>query len=184
MYHRRFFSDIRHTTLLILGLWLGAEVVTPVAILAIPWVALAGACQTAFNANYLIMARHYARQLERYLNTSTGTEVLVAHQVEDVYLFPLDQPRLVTLGFGSAYSWFGWMTAFYTLSGIGAYFGALWWGWSLLAGAAGAAYLAVLGVLTVGALATGLWWFPGGAGESRLRTSLAGIGRLHQPTPG
>ncbi len=29
-------------------------------------------------------------------------------------------------------------------------------------------YLAILTPLTLGALVAGLWWFPGGAGESRL----------------
>ena len=178
-YHRRFFGDIRMVLVLtvvlfVLGFW---EV--PAAFLLIPFVALYGAVQTAFDASYLIFARHYAARLEQLLNTRTGEKVHVAAEMEDVYLFPLDVTKVVTAAFGSRFSWFGFVTLFYTTLGVvGAAFGlALGWvaylddqgtGWQF-------AYLLTFAALTTVTLITGVWWFVGGEGERRLRTVLEGF---------
>ncbi len=178
-YHRRFFGDVRMVlvvtvTLFVLGFW---EV--PAAFLLIPFVALYGAVQTAFDASYLIFARHYAARLEALIDTRTGETVHVAAQMEDVYLFPLDQTKIVTAAFGPGFTWFGFVTLFYTALGVaGAGFGlALGWvtylgdqqtGWQL-------AYLLTVAALTTVTLFTGVWWFVGGEGERRLRTVLDGF---------
>ena len=174
-YHRRFFGDIRFSTTLILGLaalgfW-GIEEL----FLAIPAVALVGACQTAFDASYLIFARQYAASLESFLNRKVGEEVLVAARLEHDYLFPLDDPKIVTLALGSGFSWFGFMTALYTVVGAASFVIGLVLGWGVLtdSGAAWmAGYLIVLLGLTTVALGVGWWWFVAGNGERRLRRIL------------
>jgi hypothetical protein len=176
-YHERFFSDVRFTTvsavaLFVLGFW---EV--PLAFLLIPPVALLGAAQTAFDASYLIFSRHYSETLERYLNEEVEASVLVAHEMENRYLFPLNDRKIVTASFGRDFSWFGFMTLFYTVMGVFAFgFGiALGWDPLLDAGSGWAiAYLASLGALAGVALVTGWWWFVGGAGERRLADVLEG----------
>ncbi len=147
----------------------------PEVFAVVPLVALLGACQTAFDASYLIFARQYAASLEGYLNRHLGEEVLVAARLEDAYFFPLDRRKVVTLAFGEGFSWFGFMTALYTAAGVVAYVTGLALAVPVLREeAAGwlAPYLIVLGVLTAAALAAGLWWFASGAGERRLRRIL------------
>jgi hypothetical protein len=173
LYHRRFFSDVRYTTVVILGLFVAGVAIERALFLLVPVVALIGACQTAFDASYLIFSRQYATRLERFLNRELGRDVLVAHRLEDVYLFPLDRPKIVTLAGGSSFTWFGFMTAFYTLIGAASYLAGLWLGLSALPEGLGRiAYWTLLLGLTLAALVVGGWWFVGGEGERRLRTVL------------
>ncbi len=176
MYHRRFFSDIRFTTvmslaLLALGVWL-----SDYFFLAVPVIALLGAAQTAFDASYLIFSRQYATRLERYLNARMEEPVLVANLLEDSYLFPLDQRKIVTLAFGSGFTWFGWMTALYTLTGIAVYGTGLYLSLGVLdetgSLALAATYLVSLSAVTVATIGVGSWWFAGGEGERRLASVL------------
>jgi hypothetical protein len=166
MYHRRFFSDVRYITLLVLGLFVLAWTVNEALLLLVPFVALIGACQTAFDASYLIFSRRYAAALERRINTLAGTELLVGNRLEDAYLFSLDRTA------GSGFTWFGFMTAFYTLLGIGAYAVGLIGGLEHLDDAVAPLYLVGLLGLTGFALVFGVWWFVTGKGDRRLTDIL------------
>ncbi len=174
-YHERFFGDVRFITvgvvvLFVIGWW---EV--PFAFLLIPPLTLIGAAQTAFDASYLIFSRHYAARLERYLNQEVGSAVLIAHELEEEYLFPLSSRKIVTAAFGRGFSWFGFMTLFYTALGVLAFAFGLALGWHSLTDAGTGwtvAYLAALGVSGATALVVGWWWFVSGTGERRLSTVL------------
>ena len=174
-YHERFFSDIRNTTLLVFGLlvigWAGIEE----AFLLVPISALLGGNQTAFDASYLHFARHYAARLETDLNTGIRRKVLVGSDLEDRYLYPLNERKLVTAHLGSGFSWFGWQTLLYTLTGALAFGTGIALGWPVLS-AAGTAwqvfYLGAIGLMAVASLVIGGWWFVSGVGERRLTDVL------------
>lgn len=174
-YHARFFADVRYSVTACLGLFVVAAAVDGRLMALIPVVALIGAAQTAFDASYLIFSRQYATRLERWLNHELGTEVLVANRLEDAYLFPLDKPKVVTLAWGGDFSWFGFMTAFYTVIGASVYTVGLVGGAAAIASSSrllGVSYLLAMGLITLVTLAVGWWWFPGGVGERRLRQIL------------
>lgn len=176
-YHGRFFSDVRFTTAAVLALFALGFWEVPEAFLLIPPVALLGAAQTAFDASYLIFARHYAAHLEAYLNAVVGTRVLVGARLEDRYLFPLHDRKIVAVAFGAGFSWFGFMTLLITSAGIAAFGFGMALGWETLreAGAGWAiAYVATIGAALLAALGVGVWWFVGGAGERRLTEILEG----------
>ena len=178
-YHHRFFADIRYSILAGGAAFVLGAATHPWFFAAAPVIALIGACTTAFHASYLIFSRQYAARLEGWLSERTGSP-LVAHRLEDAYLFPLDRRKIVTLVPGSGFTWFGFMTAFYTIVGAAAYAGgvvltatAVFDGrYGTLSAVLGGLYLGALGLLTLVSLAVGLWWFPGGEGESRLREIL------------
>ena len=93
-YHRRFLSDIRFTTLLVIGLFVaGTGLDQPGIYLFIPLVTLIGACQTAFDPCYLMFSRYYAQALEELVNAMLDRKVLIAHRIEESYLFPSEKPR-------------------------------------------------------------------------------------------
>jgi hypothetical protein len=174
-YHERFFSDIRNTTLLVLGLlvigWAGIEE----AFLLVPIAVLLGGNQTAFDASYLHFSRHYAATLESEINAGVRKKVLVGADLEDRYLYPLNERKLVTAHFGSGFSWFGWMTLLYTLTGALALGAGIALGWPVLVTAGNgwpAFYLVAVGAIATGSLVIGRWWFVNGAGEARLREVL------------
>jgi hypothetical protein len=137
-------------------------------------VALVGANQTAFDASYLYMARHYSAALEQEINSAMRRRMLVGADLEDRYLVPLKSKKLVGAGFGEDFSWFSWMTLFYTSLGALAYVAGIWLSWGVLEGVAQAAYLSCLGLLTALSVGVGWWWFVRGVGEDRLDEVLAG----------
>lgn len=175
MYHRLFFNDVRTALLVVVALlalgWWGI----PEMFLLVPFVCLWGATQTAFDASYLIMARHYAEALERFLNEHGADGVLVGAALESAYLFPLRDRKVVAVPVRGPWSWFSFMTIFVTANGLWAMVVGLWAGWETLVElgtVATVAYLAVLGALILGSLVTGFWWFVGGVGEGRLTAVL------------
>jgi len=174
-YHERFFADVRFATIAMSALFVVGFWEAPLAFLLIPPLALLAATQTAFDASYLIFSRQYAERLEVYLNTTAGANVLIAHELENRYLFPLNDRKIVTARFGENFSWFGFMTLFYTALGVLAFGFGLALGWTALTDAGGmwtAAYVSALGGSSVVALGVGWWWFVTGAGEARLRAVL------------
>jgi hypothetical protein len=175
-YHNRFFGDTRFTLMAELALLAGGLAIDTRLYLAVPVVALMGAVATAFDASYLIFSRQYATRLEQYLNREVGADVLIAHRLESVYLFPLDSKKIVTLPVGTPYTWFGFMTFFYTATGIGAYLVGLVASWDVLTGWApgwfAIGYLVSLGAMTALSLIVGWRWFVGGEGERRLKAIL------------
>ena len=167
-YHARFFADVRFTAAIGLLLGVAGYAVDRALFLAVPFVALLGASQTAFDASYLIFARQYAARLEGFLREQTGAP-LVAADLEAVYLFPLERRKVVTVPVGGPFTWFGFMTILYTMLGGLAAVAGLWLGWdSLAAGSPKWVYVGALTSLTMASLTVGGWWFGSGAGEQRL----------------
>jgi hypothetical protein len=174
-YHERFFSDVRLVAVATIVLFVVGWWEVPEAFLLIPPVALFGAAMTAFDASYLLFARHYAARLEDDLNTALGPDTLLAARVEDTYLFPLNDRKIVVAALGTGFTWFGFMTLFITAFGIAAFGFGLALGLPVLIDHGSGwvvAYLGVLAAATIAALGVGLWWFLGGEGERRLRAVL------------
>lgn len=174
-YHERFFSDIRLQVVLTVALFVLGFWEVEGAFLLIPVVALYGAVQTAFDASYLIFARQYASRLEGYLNSHLDSPVLVAAELEREYLFPLDDTKIVTAAFGPRFSYFGFVTLFFTALGVLTYLFGLVLGLEFLDRAGdlwAPAYLISLAAITLTALGVGWWWFVRGEGERRLRAIL------------
>jgi hypothetical protein len=175
LYHKRFFFDVNFTTVLIVALLVVGWWEVDPAFLLVPVVALMGAVATAFDASYLIFARWYAAYLERYLDDRLGERILVGAELEDTYLFELGATKVVTIPLDGGFTWFSFMTIFYTVIGALAYVVGIALGWDVLLDAPAGlfiVYLVGLVGLTFAALATGIWWFVGGEGERRLRKVL------------
>lgn len=172
LYHRRFFADVWLTLLTWLALLVAGDLGAERAFLALPFVPLFGAVFTAFDASYLVFARHYAASLERYLNRRLGDPVLVAAELEDAYLFRLGSRKVVAIG--RPFTWFGFVTAFCTALGMAGYGLGVHLGMGAVEGRpALGLFLGILGLFTLAALATGWWWFVAGTGEGRLARILA-----------
>jgi hypothetical protein len=168
-YHARFFADTRFTLVAVVSLLVVGSWAVPEAFLLVPVLALVGANQTAFDASYLYMARHYAAALEEEINAAMRRRMLVGADLEDCYLVPLHSKKLVGAGFGRDFTWFSWMTLFYTSLGALVYMAGVWLSWGVLEGFARAAYLIGLGALTALSVGVGWWWFVRGTGEDRLQ---------------
>lgn len=117
-YHALFFRQINFWIAMNVGL-LVASLFEPLraAVLLIPYLVLYAAMQGAFHFHYIIFARRYTRALEQKPNQLNGNDALIAHKLEDAYLFPLDAPRFVGVSFGNPSSFFSAITFHYGIAG-------------------------------------------------------------------
>jgi hypothetical protein len=132
-YHSLFFSQINFWIAVNVVL-LTASLLEPLraAVLLVPCLVLYAAMQGAFHFHYIIFARRYSRALERKLNQLNGSGALIAHKLEDAYLFPLDAPHFVGASLGNPLTFFSAITFHYGIAGTLLWTFALYRAWQLL----------------------------------------------------
>ncbi len=177
-YHALFFRQI--------NFWIAVNVVLLVAslleplraaALLIPYLVLYAAMQGAFHFHYIILARRYARALEQKLNQLNGKNLLIAHKLEDAYLFPLAAPRFVGVSLGNLLSFFSIITLHYGIAGTLLWALALYRVWQLLPQFAPNfapldVYVPVTIVWTLANMFYLVWYFVGQRDEQRVQTLL------------
>ena len=135
------------------------------AYMLIPFVSLFGSVLLSFHAHYLIFSRNYSEFIEFKLNNILGNDVLIAHKLENSYLFPIKDRKIVVAKLGSEFSWFGYVTLFITFIGISSYVYSIV---SLLNTEISLYYYLFIALITLITLIIGIWWFLLGNGEKRL----------------
>ena len=135
------------------------------AYMLIPFVSLFGSVLLSFHAHYLIFSRNYSEFIEIKLNNILGNDVLIAHKLENSYLFPIKDRKIVVAKLGSDFSWFGYVTLFITFIGISSYVYSII---SLLNTEISLYYYLFIALITLITLIIGIWWFLLGNGEKRL----------------
>ena len=135
------------------------------AYMLIPFVSLFGSVLLSFHAHYLIFSRNYSEFIEIKLNNILGNDVLIAHKLENSYLFPIKDRKIVVAKLGSDFSWFGYVTLFITFIGISSYVYSIV---SLLNTEISLYYYLFIAIITLITLIIGIWWFLLGNGEKRL----------------
>jgi len=135
------------------------------AYMLIPFVSLFGSVLLSFHAHYLIFSRNYSEFIEIKLNNILGNDVLIAHKLENSYLFPIKDRKIVVAKLGSDFSWFGYVTLFITFIGISSYVYSIV---RLLNTDINSNYYIFIGLITLITLIIGIWWFLLGNGENRL----------------
>lgn len=177
-YHSLFFRQI--------NFWIAVNVVLLVAslfeplraaVLLIPSLVLYAAMQGAFHFHYIILTRRYARALEQKLNQLNGNNALIAHKLEEAYLFPLDAPRFVGVSLGNPLTFFSAITFHYGIAGTLLWALALYRAWQLLPQLAPNFapldfYLPVTIVWTLVNMLYLGWHFVGQRDEGRVQTML------------
>lgn len=68
---------------------------TQASALLLPFVILYVGFHAAYLFSYVIFARTYAAALERRINAGLGTDVLIAHRLEEVYFGAPGDPKIV-----------------------------------------------------------------------------------------
>ena len=131
----------------------------------IPFISLFGSVLLAFHAHYLIFSRNYSEFIEIKMNKILGNDVLIAHKLENKYLFPINDKNIVVAKLGSEFTWFGVVTLFITFIGISSYVYSIV---RLLNTDINSNYYIFIGLITLITLIIGIWWFLLGNGENRL----------------
>ena len=135
------------------------------AYMLIPFISLFGSVLQAFHAHYLIFSRNYSEFIEIKMNKILGNDVLIAHKLENKYLFPINDRKIVVAKLGSEFTWFGFVTLFITFIGISSYVYSIV---RLLNTGINPNYYIFIALITLITLIIGIWWFLLGNGENRL----------------
>jgi len=163
-YHKQFLFDIRLLFFFtIIFFYLSGT--NNIAYFIIPIITLFGSVLLAFHAHYLIFSRNYSQFLEEKINKMSGKELLIGHKLENTYLFPVQDKKIVVAKLGKEFTWFGFFTLFITFFGISTYSYSVR---MLIIFKYDINYLIFLALITFITFIFGIWWFLLGNGEKKL----------------
>jgi len=163
-YHDQFLFDVRILFFFTI-IFHYLALTNNMAYMLIPFISLFGSVLLAFHAHYLIFSRNYSEFIEIKMNKILGNDVLIAHKLENKYLFPINDRKIVVAKLGSEFTWFGFVTLFITFIGISSYVYSIV---RLLNTDINSNYYIFIGLITLITLIIGIWWFLLGNGEKRL----------------
>ena len=163
-YHDQFLFDVRILFFFTI-IFHYLALTNNMAYMLIPFISLFGSVLLAFHAHYLIFSRNYSEFIEIKMNKILGNDVLIAHKLENKYLFPINDRKIVVAKLGSEFTWFGFVTLFITFIGISSYVYSIA---RLLNTDINSNYYIFISLITLITLIIGIWWFLLGNGENRL----------------
>ena len=163
-YHDQFLFDVRILFFFTI-IFHYLALTNNMAYMLIPFISLFGSVLLAFHAHYLIFSRNYSEFIEIKINKIQGKDVLIAHKLENKYLFPINDRKIVVAKLGSEFTWFGFVTLFITFIGISSYVYSII---RLLNTGINSNYYIFIALITLITLIIGIWWFLLGNGEKRL----------------
>ncbi len=140
------------------------------AIFVLPFFIVYAGFFCAYLLTYNLFARIYATALEKKINALLGGDFLVAHRMEDIYIYKTPGPKFVALDLTRPYTFISASTLSFTVGGVLTYFLAAYRAWQLLPELIShypplGLYWPLLGVWTLGHLVYLLWFYVGGKPE-------------------
>jgi ligand-binding SRPBCC domain-containing protein len=141
-YHGKFFQWLVGSLVGFFVLWLwGGQA----GALWIPFLIVTAGVQASFYLHFCDFARMHARHLERVLNEKFGQKLLIGGDLEDIYFYAIDRPKLSGLLPGTPFHFFSFFTLHWCVLWLAGMFAAVTYGWSLLSeGGWGTGYLTAL----------------------------------------
>ena len=171
-YHDQFLTDVR--VLFILNtVFIFLSLGNLNALYLIPLISLFGSVILSFHAYFLIFSRQYTEFIEKRINNEYNEEVLIAHELENEYFFPINQKKIVVAVLNKGFTWFSFVTLFITFYGVSTY------AWSIMKmfnNNMNTNFIYFILFITLVTLSVGFWWFLSGTGEKRLEKVFAKYG--------
>ena len=90
-YHKKFFHGLYLFLVLVIGCLLWDS---PVSLALIPLLVITAGTQSCFYLHFVDFARIHARFVEGRLNKALGKGTLVGSEIEDLYFYPIDAPKI------------------------------------------------------------------------------------------
>tara|TARA_B100001093_G_scaffold147332_1_gene140067 strand:+ start:13 stop:588 length:576 start_codon:yes stop_codon:yes gene_type:complete len=163
-YHDQFLIDVR--VLFVLNtVFIYLSLGNPNALYLVPLISLFGSVVLSFHAYFLIFSRQYTQFIEKRINNEYSEDILIAHELENEYFFPINQKKIVVAVLNKGFTWFSFVTLFITFYGVSAY------SWSIIQmfnKGMNIYFIYFILFITFVTLSVGFWWFLSGTGEKRL----------------
>ena len=171
-YHDQFLIDVR--VLFILNtIFIFLSLGNPNALYLIPLISLFGSVILSFHAYFLIFSRQYTEFIEKRINNEYDEDILIAHELENEYFFPINQKKIVVAVLNKGFTWFSFVTLFITFYGVSTY---AWSIMKLFNNGMNTNFIYFILFITLVTLSVGFWWFLSGTGEKRLEKVFAQYG--------
>ncbi len=163
-YHDQFLIDVR--VLFVLNtIFIFLSLGNSNALYLLPLISLFGSVILSFHAYFLIFSRQYTQFIEKRINTEFDDNILIAHELENEYFFPINQKKIVVAVLNKGFTWFSFVTLFITFYGVSTY---AWAINQMLNNNMNINFIYFILLVTLVTLSVGFWWFLSGTGEKRL----------------
>jgi hypothetical protein len=90
-YHKKFFHGLYLFLVLVIGCLLWDS---PISLALVPLLVITAGTQSCFYLHFVDFARIHARFVEGRLNKALGKGTLVGSEIEDLYFYPIDAPKI------------------------------------------------------------------------------------------
>ena len=163
-YHDQFLIDVR--VLFVLNtIFIFLSLGNSNALYLLPLISLFGSVILSFHAYFLIFSRQYTQFIEERINTEFDEDILIAHELENEYFFPINQKKIVVAVLNKGFTWFSFVTLFITFYGVSTF---AWSIYQIINYEMNINFVYFILLVTLVTLSVGFWWFLSGTGEKRL----------------
>ena len=163
-YHDQFLIDVR--VLFVLNtIFIFLSLGNSNALYLLPLISLFGSVILSFHAYFLIFSRQYTQFIEERINTEFNEDILIAHELENEYFFPINQKKIVVAVLNKGFTWFSFVTLFITFYGVSTF---AWSIYQIINNEMNINFVYFILLVTLVTLSVGFWWFLSGTGEKRL----------------
>jgi hypothetical protein len=90
-YHKKFFHGLYFFLVLVIGCLLWDS---PISLALVPLLVITAGTQSCFYLHFVDFARIHARFVEQRLNKVLSIGTLVGSEIEDLYFYPIDAPKI------------------------------------------------------------------------------------------
>ncbi|NBR70669.1 MAG: hypothetical protein EBT75_01000 [Proteobacteria bacterium] len=161
-YHKKFFHGLYFFLVLVIGCLLWDS---PVSLALVPLLVITAGTQSCFYLHFVDFARLHARFVEGRLNKALDKSSLVGSEIEDLYFYPIDAPKIGGFVPSTPLRFFSFFTLHWVTLWLGLAAFALWRLFPMM-GECGKHYLILL-VLWGGLNLIYLVWFFAKAQDSK-----------------
>ncbi len=163
-YHDQFLIDVR--VLFVLNtIFIFLSLGNSNALYLLPLISLFGSVILSFHAYFLIFSRQYTQFIEERINQEFNEDILIAHELENEYFFPINQKKIVVAVLNKGFTWFSFVTLFITFYGVSTF---AWSIYQIVNNEMNINFVYFILLVTLVTLSVGFWWFLSGTGEKRL----------------
>jgi hypothetical protein len=122
-YHKKFFHGLYLFLVLVLACLFWDS---PLSLALVPFLVITAGTQSCFYLHFVDFARLHARHLETRLNRALGKGTLVGSEIEDVYFYPINAPKIGGFVPSTPLRFFSFFTLHWILLWLGLAAFALW----------------------------------------------------------
>jgi hypothetical protein len=122
-YHKKFFHGLYFFLVLVIACLLWDS---PLSLALVPFLVITAGTQSCFHLHFVDFARLHARHLETRLNKALGKGTLVGSEIEDIYFYPIDAPKIGGFVPSASLRFFSFFTLHWVLLWLGLAGFALW----------------------------------------------------------